>query len=171
MTILSALTSYLCCLLVTSNISQEILPELLEVVPLDVRRKMWFQHVGVPTHFTNVREYLDKTFGNRWIEGGGPTTWPPRSPDLTLSDFFLWGYMQGLVYETPVETQHDLVATIAVAAATIREMPGTPQRVQHNITRQCKIGKEVGGRYFEQLLKCQTKITFPKTYAFSRKTL
>jgi hypothetical protein len=30
--------------------------------------------------------------------------------------------MRGLVYETPVETQHDLVARIAVAAATIREM-------------------------------------------------
>jgi hypothetical protein len=43
--------------------------------------------------------------------------------------------MQSLVYETPVETQHDLVARIAVAAGTIREMPGTLQRVQHNIAR------------------------------------
>jgi hypothetical protein len=32
--------------------------------------------------------------------------------------------MQSLVYETPVETQDDLVARIAVAAGTIREMPG-----------------------------------------------
>jgi hypothetical protein len=60
--------------------------------------------------------------------------------------------MQGLVYETPVETQHDLVARIAVAAATIPEMPVTPQRIQHNITRQCKICNEVGGRHFEKLL-------------------
>jgi hypothetical protein len=30
--------------------------------------------------------------------------------------------MQGLVYETLVETQHDLVARIAVAAATTQEM-------------------------------------------------
>jgi hypothetical protein len=29
--------------------------------------------------------------------------------------------MQSLVYETPVETQHDFVARIAVAAGTIRE--------------------------------------------------
>jgi hypothetical protein len=29
--------------------------------------------------------------------------------------------MQSLVYETPVETQHDLVTRIAVAAGTIRE--------------------------------------------------
>jgi hypothetical protein len=44
---------------------QEILPELLEVVPLEVRREMWFQHDGAPAHFTNVvREYLDEAFGN-----------------------------------------------------------------------------------------------------------
>jgi hypothetical protein len=47
--------------------------------------------------------------------------WPPRSPDLTPLDFFLWGYMQSLLYETPVEPQHDLVARIAVAAGTIRK--------------------------------------------------
>jgi hypothetical protein len=41
--------------------------------------------------------------------------------------------MQGLVYETPVETQRDLVTRIAVAAATIREIPGIFQRIQHNI--------------------------------------
>jgi hypothetical protein len=52
-----------------------------------------------------------------------PITWPPRSPDLAPLDFFLWGYMQSLVYDTPEETQHDLVARIAVAARTILEMP------------------------------------------------
>jgi hypothetical protein len=51
---------------------QETLPELLEVVPLEVRREMWLQHDGAPAHFTNiVREYLDETFGNRLIGRGG----------------------------------------------------------------------------------------------------
>jgi hypothetical protein len=110
---------------------QEILPELLEVVPLEVRREMWFQHDGAPTHFTNVvSEYKDETFGNRWIGRRGSITWPPRSPDLTPMDFFLCG--QSLVYGTPVDTQHDLVARIAVAAATIREMPRIFRRIQHN---------------------------------------
>jgi hypothetical protein len=71
---------------------QEILPELLEVMPLLVHREMWFQHDGAPAHLTNVvREYLDETFGNRWIGRGGPKTWPPRFPHLTPLDFFLWG--------------------------------------------------------------------------------
>jgi hypothetical protein len=54
---------------------QEALPELLEVVPVEVRREMWFQHDGAPAHCTNVvREYSDETFGNRWIGRGGPIT-------------------------------------------------------------------------------------------------
>ncbi|PNF43619.1 hypothetical protein B7P43_G03107, partial [Cryptotermes secundus] len=57
---------------------QETLAELLEMLPLEVRRKMWFQN-----------------FGNREIGRGGPITWPPRSPDLTPLDFFLWGIFRG----------------------------------------------------------------------------
>jgi hypothetical protein len=60
--------------------------------------------------------------------------------------------MQSLVYKTPMETQHDLVARIAVAAGTIREMPGIFQRVQHNMARQCRICSEVDGRHFEKIL-------------------
>jgi hypothetical protein len=57
-----------------------------------------------------------------------------------------------LVYGTPVETQHDLVARIAVAAGNIREKPGIFQRVQHNMARHCRTCNDVGGRHFEQLL-------------------
>jgi hypothetical protein len=132
---------------------QEILLELLEVKLFEVHCEMWFQHDGAPTHFTNVvHEYLDETFGNRLIGCGGPITWPSHFPDLTSMHFFLWGYMQGPVYETSVEAQHDLVASIAVAGATIWEMPEIFQRIQHNIARQCRIRNEVGGHHFEQLL-------------------
>jgi hypothetical protein len=60
--------------------------------------------------------------------------------------------MQSLVYETPVETQHDLVARIAVSAGTIWEMPGIFQKEQHNIARWCRTCNEVSDRHFEQLL-------------------
>jgi hypothetical protein len=43
--------------------------------------------------------------------------------------------MQSLVYETPMETQHDLVARTAAATGTIRDMQGIFQTVQHNIAR------------------------------------
>ena len=42
-------------------------------------------------------------FPGRWIGRGGPITWPPRSPDITPLDFFLWGYVKDRVYQTPVQ--------------------------------------------------------------------
>ncbi|KAL4118985.1 hypothetical protein QTP88_011863 [Uroleucon formosanum] len=30
--------------------------------------------------------------------------WPPRSPDLTVCDFFLWGYVKEKVYAPPLLT-------------------------------------------------------------------
>jgi hypothetical protein len=60
--------------------------------------------------------------------------------------------MQSLVYETPVDTQHELMAKIAVAAGTIREMPGIFQRVRHNIASWCRICSEASSHHFEQLL-------------------
>jgi hypothetical protein len=48
---------------------------MLDVVPLEARREMWLQHDGAPEHCTNVvPEYLDETFGNKWIGRGGPIT-------------------------------------------------------------------------------------------------
>jgi hypothetical protein len=51
-----------------------------------------FQQDGAPPHWgLIVRECLDRVFPGRWIGRGGPVSWPPRSPDLTPPDFFLWG--------------------------------------------------------------------------------
>ena len=35
--------------------------------------------------------------------------WPPRSPDLTTMDFFLWGHIKALIYTSPVDSEEDLV--------------------------------------------------------------
>lgn len=53
----------------------------------------------VPPHYAvNVRRYLNEVFPRRWIGRRGPIEWPPRSPDLTPLDFFLWGYLKNRVY-------------------------------------------------------------------------
>jgi hypothetical protein len=58
----------------------EVLPVLLEDVPLAIRRRMWFQHDGAPAHFMNeIRNLLHARFPNRWIGRGGPVSWPPSS--------------------------------------------------------------------------------------------
>ena len=71
------------------------LPEMLENVPLQVRERLWFQHDGAPAYFAlDVREYMNNVFPNRWSGKGGPVQWPPRSPDLTPMDFFIWEEMK-----------------------------------------------------------------------------
>ena len=84
---------------------RDILPQMLENVPLQARERLWFQHDGAPAHFAlDVREYLNNVFPICWIGRGVLVQWPPRSPDLTPMDFFIWREMKCLVYETPVDT-------------------------------------------------------------------
>lgn len=62
---------------------------------------LWFQQDGAPAHWSRlVRDYLDLVFPNRWIGRNGPWLWPPRSPDLTPLDFFLWGFLKDKVFRT-----------------------------------------------------------------------
>ena len=84
------------------------LPGLLEDIPLKVRSQMYFQHDGAPPHYSRlVREYLHVSFPSRWLGRLGPVAWPPRSPDLTLLDYYIWGHMKTLVYEKKVDCRAD----------------------------------------------------------------
>lgn len=68
-----------------------------------------FQQDGAPAHFARlVRDYLDLIFPNRWIGRNGPMEWPPRSPDLTPLDFFLWGFLKDRVFRTTCETIQEM---------------------------------------------------------------
>ena len=95
---------------------------------------MRFKHDGAPPHFGNaVRGHLIATFGARWIDRGVPTAWPACSPDLTCLDFFLWGCMKSMVYQTDIDSEENLVARIVSAAAEIRETPGIFGRVRQRM--------------------------------------
>ncbi|GBM33935.1 hypothetical protein AVEN_178006-1, partial [Araneus ventricosus] len=54
---------------------------------------------GASPHYCNiVREFLDATFPQRWIGRGAVMAWPPRFPEITPLDFYLWGYVKQHVY-------------------------------------------------------------------------
>jgi len=65
--------------------------------------------------------FFDATFPNRWIGRDGLTPWPPRSPDITPFDFFLWGYVKDKVFSTPVPDITNLKARVTDGIATITE--------------------------------------------------
>lgn len=72
---------------------------MIDDLPLSLTTDLYFQQDGAPPHYAvQVRQYLNDKFGNKWIGRGGPIQWPPRSPDLTPLDFYLWGEIKRLVY-------------------------------------------------------------------------
>jgi hypothetical protein len=88
---------------VTGNIyldtlEQFAVPQLLPQQPNVISQ----QQDGAPPHWSlDVRDFLDRTVPQRWIGRDGPTRWPPRSPDITPLDFFLWGYVKDRVFCHP----------------------------------------------------------------------
>ena len=107
---------------ITANIYLDMLkhyvvPQLEEFQP-----RVVFQQDGAPPHWgLIVRDFLNETLPNRWIGRSGPTPWPPRSPDITPLDFFLWGYVKDRVYRTPVRDVETLQSRIIEVLATVNE--------------------------------------------------
>lgn len=131
-------------------LEQEFL-NLLDDVPLDIRNKMWLQLDGAPPHFSrHVRNYLDRKFPNKWIGRGGPYEFPPRSPDLTSMDFFLWGYIKNLVYNTPPTTVDDMKGRIKDAFATITS--DMLRNVSRSFEERVRLCIEENGHHIEHLL-------------------
>ena len=84
------------------------------------------QQDGSPAHFHNgVRDYLNSNLIQRWIGRFGQEDvalmrWPPRSPDLTPCDFFLWGFVKDTVFVPPVPANlQELRDRITAAVALI----------------------------------------------------
>jgi hypothetical protein len=78
------------------------LPIMIDDIPLATRNNLILQQDGAPVHNANiVKNYLNEHFENRWIGTYGIIKWPPRSPDLTPLDYFLWGHLKTVVYANP----------------------------------------------------------------------
>jgi len=91
--------------------------------------------------------FLDATFPNRWIGRDGLTPWPPRSPDFTPIDFFVWGYVKDKVFSTPVPVITDLKARITDAFATITE--DTLENTWREIDYQLNVLRATEGAHVE----------------------
>ena len=64
-------------------------------------RGLWWFQDGAPAHrLLAVRDRLNDVFGNDRIVGlGHNTEWPPRSPDLTPCDVFLWVHVNNKAFD------------------------------------------------------------------------
>ncbi|XP_076668214.1 uncharacterized protein LOC143368893 [Andrena cerasifolii] len=133
---------------------EHVLPDLMDDIPYEIRRNMYYQHDGAGPHYAaNVRAYLGETFQDRWIGRGGReahVAWPPRSPDMNPLDFFFWGYLKNEVYRQPEDTPEEAIALIHATVENIT--PQTLQGVQRQLilrAEQCNIN---GGGHVEPFL-------------------
>lgn len=65
----------------------------------------WFQQDGATCHTSNASmQVVQEMFPGRVISKRGNIEWPPRSPDLSPPDFFLWGFLKNKVYSNKPAT-------------------------------------------------------------------
>jgi hypothetical protein len=110
---------------------------------------MRYMHYGVAAYFSRSKMFSITYIINR----GGPTAWPPRSPDLNPLNFYLWGHLKTLVYVAPVDSEEALHHRIVDVCQTIRNHPRTFEWVRWSMRRSVEACTESYGRHFEHLLE------------------
>lgn len=109
-----------------------------------------FMQDGAPPHWARaVRRFLSEVFFNRWMGRDSPShPWPPNSPDLTVCDYFLWGWIKARVYTTPIADIAELRARIEQA---FRDLPQQMiNRGMDAYRRRLEYCIRVGGRSVEE---------------------
>jgi hypothetical protein len=86
-------------------------------------------HDEASPHFLRtVRQHLDQTFGEQWIEHGGPVNCPARSPDLSPLDF-------GCGKSAPISGLEALQKQAENACQEVRVKPGIFDRAHLCVTK------------------------------------
>ena len=105
------------------------LDDFLDNVSLLQRQQIWFQQDGAPCHSRlDVRQYLQNRFNGRIIHRFSEISWPPRSPDLTPLDFFLWGYLKQKVYLQRPFTNVAHLERVIAESFVIEQLPALTEK-------------------------------------------
>ena len=108
----------------------------------------YFQQDGATCHTSNESmTEIESFFDDRIIS---KALWPPRSPDLSLPDFFLWGALKGKAYANTPRTIQELENNIRREIAAISE--DVLQATFANMKRRVQLCLDSGGEHLEHLL-------------------
>ena len=143
--------------LLDSTVNSERYHDILQTIVFPIltqrrNRTKVYQQDGAPPHFaTIVRNSLDCYLNNRWIGRGGPIMWPPRSPNLSVPDFWLWGQIRDSLYKAPrPKSLQDLKSRIIHLLESIDK--ATIQKAYQLFVRRCELCVKQDRGHFEQLL-------------------
>jgi hypothetical protein len=114
----------------------------------EYERYCWYQQDGATCHTSNeTMTLLKQFFDDRIIS---KNLWPPRSPDLTPTDFFLWDYLKETVYKKKPRTLVDLRRSTEEAVKKITAE--TLLRVSRNMRQRVNLCLLENGGHFQNLL-------------------
>lgn len=113
----------------------------------------WYQQDGARPHiYRPVKAFLSQTFGTRLIGDQLDHPWPPRSPDMTPLDFFLWGWLKQELYkQLPLANLPALKAAVQSILSRLPDAFCRDACTRAVNTRLRKL-RSVGGGHFEHLL-------------------
>jgi hypothetical protein len=124
------------------------LPQLQNKAPV---RNMCFQQDSATCHTTRpVMAFLRQTFGNRLISRFCNAPCPPRSPDLTTPDFFLWGNLKEQVYKRHTHNRLELKRAIQYANEAITD--DTLVAAMNNVIHRCRNYINSRGKHLESIV-------------------
>lgn len=130
-------------------ISNYFIPQLREHPAYSSRT--WFQQDGATCHTARATmDQLRELFPQKLISRFGDIAWPPRSPDLTPMDFFLWGYLKSKVY---VNTPRNIAELKQNIQQEIRDIePAMLRRVMQNAMNRFRECVLRNGRHLEDVI-------------------
>lgn len=128
----------------------EFLVPQLQVFP-GRNNRTHFQQDGATAHTARVSmSKLRDIFPGKLISKFGDIAWPPRSPDLTPCDFFLWGYLKSKVYCNNPRTISALQENIR------REINAIPQALCSRVIANMRVRLQEcvtrNGRHLEDII-------------------
>ena len=87
----------------------------------EIRRdQQWFMQDGEPPYTARMSlRWLQDHFEDRVISNKLDIRWAPHSPDLNLLDFYLWGRLKSLVYQSQINDMDELKAAITAACQIV----------------------------------------------------
>lgn len=113
-------------------------------------RNVWFMQDGAPAHRRiTVSQRLREVFGQRIMALGFPVEWPPRSPDLTPCDFFLWGHVKNQIYKRPPQSLEILRQQIEDEFDALTNDPEMIMRAVHSMMHRADTCVERNGGHVE----------------------
>lgn len=124
-----------------------ILEPFLQQLHDDELQVGYFQQDGATPHTAGATiRYLQQFYDNRIISQG---LWPPRSPDLTPLDFFLFGHLKNKVFQNRIHTVDELQQAITREIQNVSA--NQLQNVFESMKRRVNSCLENEGHHFEFL--------------------